>query len=203
MLEVNAKKKIMLATWYVQKKIVNFFKKILGTAVKTVASFSCYEIEIGVACTNVYPAMLFLAKHTNCRLLSLIDIAVYDMLSKPFRFVIVYSLLSSCFSYRLRLVTKVKDLGLLLSVASIYTSAKWSEREVWDFFGIYFLLNNDLRRILTDYGFRGYPLRKDFPLVGYVESFYDDSRYRVVYKPVELAQEFRSFNFQTPWGITG
>jgi NADH:ubiquinone oxidoreductase subunit C len=124
MLETFVKKKTILATWFVQKKIVSFFKKILGTAVKTVESFSCYEIEIGVTCLNVYPVMLFLAKHTNCRLASLIDIAVYDMLSKVFRFVVTYSLLSSCFSYRLRLVTKVKDLGMLLSVVSVYTSAK-------------------------------------------------------------------------------
>jgi len=167
-----------------------------------VASSSCYEIEIGVAAKNIYPVCLFLSKHTNCQLASLVDIAVYDMLGKTYRFVVIYNLLSTCFAYRVRLVTKVKDLDMLLSVVSIYTSARWSEREVWDFFGIYFLLNNDLRRILTDYGFRGYPLRKDFPLVGYIESFYDDARSRVVYKPVELVQEFRSFNFKTPWVVT-
>lgn len=124
------KKKTMLAAWFVQKKIGLFFKKILGTAVKTVASSSCYEIEIGVAAKNIYPVCLFLSKHTNCQLASLVDIAVYDMLGKTYRFVVIYNLLSTCFAYRVRLVTKVKDLDMLLSVVSIYTSARWSEREV-------------------------------------------------------------------------
>jgi len=89
----------------------------------------------------------------------------------------------------------------LLSVVSLYNSAGWSEREVFDFFGIFFFENKDLRRILTDYGFRGYPLRKDFPLTGYVDVYYDDNQKRICYRSLELSQEYRNFNFKSTWSL--
>ena len=110
-----------------------------------------------------------------------------------------YELLSIKFNSRLRVKTSINEVGSVESATKIFNSANWWEREVWDMFGIFFSNHPDLRRILTDYGFEGYPLRKDFPLSGYVEVRYDDTVKRVVCEPLELAQEFRSFNFESPW----
>jgi len=115
------------------------------------------------------------------------------------RFEVSYELLSLKFNNRLRVKTSINEVGSLESITKVYNSANWWEREVWDMFGIFFSNHPDLRRILTDYGFEGYPLRKDFPLSGYVEVRYDDTVKRVVCEPLELAQEFRSFNFESPW----
>ena len=116
-----------------------------------------------------------------------------------FRFEIVYNLLSLRFNSRVRVKTYTDELTPIESVNDIFKAANWNEREVWDMFGVYFTNHPDLRRILTDYGFEGHPLRKDFPLSGYVECRYDDEVRRVVQEPVELAQEFRKFDLAAPW----
>ena len=122
-----------------------------------------------------------------------------DYPSRPKRFELVYQLLSVRLNQRLRLLAPVADGEIAPSVSHIFSSAIWSEREVWDMFGIFFSGHGDLRRLLTDYGFEGHPLRKDFPLTGTVETRYDDSEKRVVYEPVSLTQEFRDFDFMSPW----
>jgi NADH:ubiquinone oxidoreductase subunit C len=108
-------------------------------------------------------------------------------------------LLSLVFNNRIRVKTYVNEITPVMSVVPFYPCANWWEREVWDLYGIFFENHPDLRRILTDYGFEGHPMRKDFPLTGYVELKYDESRKRIVVEPVKLAQEFRSFTFETPW----
>ena len=130
---------------------------------------------------------------------SLIDITAIDYLGAENRFQIVYHLLSMQHNQRLRIKVPVNDGEELPSITSIYQVADWYEREVFDMYGIKFLGHKDLRRILTDYGFRGYPLRKDFPLTGYNEVRYDEARKRVVYEKVSLPQEFRNLDFSSPW----
>ncbi len=141
----------------------------------------------------------FLKKHTNTQYEILIDLTAVDYLESSLRFHLVYHFLSLRFNHRICLKFMVKSLSMIPSSTFIYNSVNWLEREVWDLFGIFFLEHPDLRRILTDYGFQGFPLRKDFPLSGYSELRYDEELKSIVYEPIELAQEFRFFDFQTPW----
>ena len=129
----------------------------------------------------------------------LIDICAVDYPNKEDRFEIVYHLLSLGLNQRIRIKVLVKDGEIIPSVVSCYSAANWFEREIWDLFGIVFSGHPDLRRILTDYGFEGYPLRKDFPLTGFVEVSYDDKEKRVINQSVDLAQDFRTFDFESPW----
>jgi NADH-quinone oxidoreductase subunit C len=129
----------------------------------------------------------------------LIDIAGADYPDRPERFEVVYQLLSLKHNKRVRVKVSTDEATPVPSVTGVYSSAGWYEREAWDLFGVFFADHPDLRRILTDYGFEGHPLRKDFPLTGYVEVRYDEEQRRVVYEPVKLKQEFRSFDFLSPW----
>jgi NADH:ubiquinone oxidoreductase subunit C len=122
-----------------------------------------------------------------------------DFLTKNYRFSVVYDLLSLTYNSRLRLKVFTNELQSLPSSVNIFINANWWEREIWDLYGIYFDQHPDLRRILTDYGFEGHPLRKDFPLSGYIEVRYDDNKKRIVVEPLELTQEARSFTFESPW----
>jgi NADH dehydrogenase (ubiquinone) Fe-S protein 3 len=151
---------------------------------------------------NVPPVLEFLKLHTGTRCKSLVDITAVDVPSREKRFEVAYQLLSVEHNSRMRVKTLVGghegDDGVP-SAASLFSSANWYEREVWDMYGIYFEGHPDLRRILTDYGFQGHPLRKDFPLSGFVECRYDPSKKRVVTEPLELTQEFRQFEALSPW----
>lgn len=129
----------------------------------------------------------------------LVDVTAVDYPGRPERFEVVYQLLSIRLNRRVRVKVTADETTPVPSITSIFSSAGWYEREVWDLFGIYFADHPDLRRILTDYGFDGHPMRKDFPLTGYVEVRYDEDRKRVVYEPVRLKQEFRTFDFLSPW----
>jgi NADH-quinone oxidoreductase subunit C len=122
-----------------------------------------------------------------------------DFLDKTYRFCVVYDLLSLTYNSRLRVKVFVNEITSVPSSVNVFINANWWEREIWDLYGIYFDKHPDLRRILTDYGFEGHPMRKDFPLSGYVEVRYSESKKRIVVEPLELTQEFRSFSFQTPW----
>jgi len=124
-----------------------------------------------------------------------------DYPSRLKRFEVVYNLLSIQYNSRIRIKTLVDELSPLDSLVSIYSASNWFERETWDMFGIFFTQHPDLRRILTDYGFEGHPLRKDFPLSGFVEVRYDDTEKRVITEPIEMTQEFRYFDFSNPWEI--
>jgi NADH-quinone oxidoreductase subunit C len=129
----------------------------------------------------------------------LVDICGVDFIDRPERFEIVYNLLSLKHNKRVRVKITTDEATPVPSVTSVYSSAGWYEREAYDLFGVFFADHPDLRRLLTDYGFEGHPLRKDFPLTGYVEVRYDEEQRRVVYEPVKLKQEFRSFDFLSPW----
>lgn len=148
-----------------------------------------------------YPFQLlcFLKLHTYTRFQVLIDICGVDYPSRKRRFEVVYNLLSTRYNSRIRVQTSADEVTRISPVVSLFPSAGRWEREVWDMFGVSFINHPDLRRILTDYGFEGHPLRKDFPLSGYVEVRYDDPEKRVVSEPIEMTQEFRYFDFASPW----
>lgn len=141
----------------------------------------------------------FLRDDADCRLTQLIDITAVDYPDRAERFEIVYQLLSIHTNMRVRVKISTDEDTPVLSVCSVYSTANWLEREVWDMYGVMFSGHPDHRRILTDYGFEGHPLRKDFPLTGYVETRYDSTLKRVVYEPVKLTQEFRVFDNVSPW----
>jgi NADH-quinone oxidoreductase subunit C len=141
----------------------------------------------------------FLRDDPKCAFTVLCDICGVDYPERPVRFDVVYNLLSMRHNQRIRLKVSTEEEQPVPSAVGLFSSAGWWEREAWDLFGIYFADNPDLRRILTDYGFEGHPLRKDFPLTGYVEVRYDEDQKAVVYEPVRLQQEFRNFDFLSPW----
>jgi NADH-quinone oxidoreductase subunit C len=141
----------------------------------------------------------FLRDDPQCRFGCLIDICGVDYPERELRFDVVYHLLSPWQNRRIRVRVKTDEATSVPSAVSIFPAANWFEREAYDLYGILFSGHPDLRRLLTDYGFEGYPLRKDFPLTGFVELRYDDELKRVVYEPVKLMQEFRSFDFLSPW----
>ena len=143
---------------------------------------------------------LVLLKNTETLSFSqLTDLTAVDYPDRPQRFELVYQLLSIENNKRVRIICPIDDGQIVPSITSIYKSAEWPEREVWDMYGLFFSDHPDLRRLLTDYGFEGHPLRKDFPLTGYVEARYDDIEKRVAYQPVQLTQEYRDFDFLSPW----
>lgn len=149
---------------------------------------------------ELLPRVLELLRDDDrCRFTMLCDICGVDYPDRAQRFEVVYNLLSVSRNQRIRVVVTTDEALPVPSAVPLYSSAGWWEREAWDLYGIFFEGNPDLRRILTDYGFEGHPLRKDFPLTGYVELHYDDDQKRVVYEPVRLKQEFRSFDFLSPW----
>jgi NADH-quinone oxidoreductase subunit C len=157
------------------------------------------EAILKVAPAAVVKAMTFLRDDAKCLFKMLIDICGVDYPDRPERFEVVYNLLSLKHNRRLRVKVATAEDQPVPSVAGVFKAAGWFEREAWDLYGIYFSDHPDLRRILTDYGFEGHALRKDFPLTGYVEVRYDIEQKRVVYEPVQLRQEFRTFDFESPW----
>jgi NADH-quinone oxidoreductase subunit C len=161
------------------------------------------ELVLRVARESIVRVLTFLRDDSQCRFEVLVDITAVDWPERGERFDVVYNLLSLGHNRRVRIKAAVPDETPIPSVAGVYSAAGWCERETWDLFGVFFSDHPDLRRILTDYGFEGHPLRKDFPLTGYVEVRYDDEAKRVVYEPVTLVQEFRTFDFLSPWeGLT-
>ncbi|XP_057338177.1 NADH dehydrogenase [ubiquinone] iron-sulfur protein 3, mitochondrial [Microplitis mediator] len=182
--------------------VKNFGKYVadcLPKYVQAVQMASRDELEILVAPQGIRPILSFLKEHHNAQYTTLADLTALDVPSRVCRFELVYNLLSIRFNTRIRVKSYTDELTPVDSVVSLFKAANWYEREVWDMFGIYFTDHPDLRRILTDYGFEGHPLRKDFPLSGFVEVRYDDEVKRVVAEPLELAQEFRRFELSTPW----
>jgi NADH-quinone oxidoreductase subunit C len=157
------------------------------------------ELTVHVPHDAVLEVLTFLRDDPRCRFTVLCDICGVDYPDRPLRFEVVYNLLSMHHNSRIRLKAETDETQAVPSATGVFSAAGWWEREAWDLFGIYFSDHPDLRRILTDYGFDGHPLRKDFPLTGYVELRYDEDQKRVVYEPVKLKQEFRSFDFLSPW----
>lgn len=163
-----------------------------------------WHIAHGELTLNIAPASLvsfveFLKSDPNCRFSTLIDITAVDHPQREARFDIVYHFLSMYQNHRVRVKLAIREEDMVPSITPVHPAAGWFEREVFDMFGVIFTGHDDLRRILTDYGFRGHPLRKDFPTTGYVEVRYDEAQKRVVYEPVDLVQEYRNFDFMSPW----
>ena len=157
------------------------------------------ELMVSVKHDAVARLLAFLRDDAKCLFQVLVDLCGVDYPERAERFDVVYNLLSTKFNQRIRVKTMVDESSPVPSVTGLFSAAGWFEREAWDLYGIYFSDHPDLRRILTDYGFEGHPLRKDFPLTGYVELRYDEEQKRVVYEPVKLKQEFRTFDFASPW----
>ncbi len=157
------------------------------------------ELTMIVAPAELVALVKFLHDDPRLAFVNVTDICGVDWPSREKRFDVVYHLLSPRQNVRIRLKVRTDEATPVPSLVSIYPAADWFEREAYDFYGIRFTGHPDLRRILTDYGFEGHPLRKDFPLTGFVEVRYDDEQKRVVYEPVRLAQQFRDFDFESPW----
>ena len=157
--------------------------------------------QLVIACdvSFLVKVLTFLRDDSQCQFKQLTDVCGVDYLGREFRFEIVYHLLSYHYNQRIRVKVRVHEGDAVPSVVKIYSAANWYEREAWDMYGIYFSEHPDLRRLLTDYGFDGHPLRKDFPLSGYTQVRYDEKQKRVIYEPVTLTQEFRQFDFMSPW----
>ncbi len=163
-----------------------------------------WDVEFGELNVDVTPSQIvsfveFLKNDASCQFSSLVDITAVDYPGRAKRFDVIYHFLSMYQNHRIRLRVSVREDEMVPSIIDVHPSANWFEREVFDMFGILFSGHPDLRRILTDYGFRGHPLRKDFPTTGYTEVRYDEAQKRVVYEPVKLVQEYRQFDFMSPW----
>lgn len=157
------------------------------------------ELTIVVAASDILDVIRFLRDNSSCKFSNLTDICGVDWPGREKRFDLVYHFLSPVQNHRIRVKLATDEETPVASITSIFPGAEWFEREAYDMYGILFSGHPDLRRILTDYGFDGHPLRKDFPLTGFVEVRYDDEKKRVVYEPVRLTQEFRDFDFLSPW----
>jgi len=157
------------------------------------------ELVVVVNRDTIVRVLTFLRDDVNCQFKQLMDVCGADYPERAERLEVVYNLLSLTHNRRIRVKVRTDEETPMPTVTGVFSSAGWWEREVWDLLGVYFSGHPDLRRILTDYGFEGHPLRKDFPLTGYVEVRYDDEQKRVVYEPVKLPQEFRTFDFLSPW----
>ena len=158
-----------------------------------------YELSFNIEHTNIVKTLRFLRDEPLLSFTQLIDLCGIDWPEKKERFQVAYNLLSMNNNSRIRVKSFTDNNNSLPSITKLFPSSDWYEREAFDLFGIKFEGHKDLRRLLTDYGFEGYPLRKDFPLTGYVEVKYDEEKKRVVYEPVELEQEYRNFDFESPW----
>ena len=158
-----------------------------------------YELSFNIEHTNIVKTLKFLRDEPLLSFTQLIDLCGIDWPEKKQRFQVAYNLLSMNNNSRIRVKSFTNNNNSLPSITKLFPSSDWYEREAFDLFGINFEGHKDLRRLLTDYGFEGYPLRKDFPLTGYVEVKYDEEKKRVIYKPVELEQEYRNFDFESPW----
>ena len=177
------------------EKIVN---SGLSTAIKK-SEVKFNQLFIDIKVEDLKSIILFLKTNNKCRFRQLIDITAVDYIDKEQRFKIVYLLLSHENNLRIVINTEIEDGKTVPSITKIFTSSNWMEREVFDMYGISFEGHPDLRRILTDYGFEGYPLRKDFPLSGHTEVRYSEDKKKVISEPVKLEQDYRDFDFQSPW----
>jgi len=176
--------------------------RALGTAVLQM-TIDLGELSVLVPRTRIAEVLDTLRDDPVIAMNQLMDVCGVDYPERPERFEIVYSLLSLVHNMRMRIKIQTDELTPVPTSVGVFSSAGWFEREVWDMFGVMFSDHPDLRRILSDYGFEGHPLRKDFPLTGYVEVRYDPDRKRVVYEPVKLQQDYRNFDFMSPWeGMT-
>lgn len=180
------------------QELSDYIAKKLGDTLAQ-SSLKFGELTLNVARDQIVSVLRFLRDDPRCRFECLIDICGVDWPARPRRFEVVYHLLSPRQNNRIRVKVETDEKTPVPSACATFPAANWFEREAYDMYGILFSDHPDLRRLLTDYGFQGHPLRKDFPTTGYVELRYDDEQKRVVYEPVKLMQEYRSFDFESPW----
>jgi len=181
---------------------VNDIEKAVNSGLTTTikrSEINFNQLVIYIDVEDIISTILFLKTNEKCRFRQLIDITAVDYPQDEKRFKVVYLLLSHEKNLRIIINTKIDEKIIVPSITKIFPSANWMEREVFDMYGISFKEHPDLRRILTDYGFDGYPLRKDFPLTGHTEVRYSEEKKKVIYEPVELDQEYRDFDFESPW----
>jgi len=157
------------------------------------------ELTIAVQAADIVKVVTFLRDDPRCQFWNIVDVTAVDWPARESRFDVVYHLLSPKQNTRIRVKAETDEATPVPSIISVFPGAEWFERETWDLYGVMFTDHPDMRRLLTDYGFEGHPLRKDFPLTGFVEVRWDDEQKRVVNEPVRLAQEFRNFDFLSPW----
>ncbi len=179
-------------------ELAAYIQEKLGAKVEgSVVAFG--DLTLSVAVDDILDVISFLKRDVQCQFISIIDVSGVDYPARQRRFDVVYHLLSPRQNQRIAVKIQADEDTVVPSITPLFPGADWYERETYDLYGILFSGHPDLRRILTDYGFEGHPLRKDFPLTGFVEVRYDDEVKRVVYEPVELKQEFRNFDFISPW----
>lgn len=183
-------------------RLKSFAEYVVSVIPKWISRYELYKDELTFCCASpehIVPTMLFMRDHTLCLFKQLVDVTAVDFAGRtPHRFDIVYQLLSFHWAARCRIKLQVHETSTIPSVVHVHPAANWFEREVYDLFGIVFAAHPDLRRILTDYGFEGHPMRKDFPLSGFVEVRYDEEQKRIVQEPLEMTQEFRRYEFLSP-----
>jgi NADH dehydrogenase (ubiquinone) Fe-S protein 3 len=184
---------------YKNSIIVENFKSIFKICPIKKIQFYNSEITLIVQTKDIQQILLFFKNHIQCQYKILTCISGVDFPESPYRFAIVYDLLSVRYNTRLRIKIYTFELGDVNSIISIFSAAGWFESEIWDMFGVFFKNHKNLKRILTDYGFQGYPLRKDFPLSGYIEMRYNETQKRVINESMELSQEYRTYYFNSPW----
>jgi NADH-quinone oxidoreductase subunit C len=168
-----------------------------GAAIDHKVAFN--QLTVAVQVDRIVDVVRFLRDDSDCRFISIIDVTAVDYPKRERRFDVVYHLLSPTLNTRIRLCAEADESTQVPSIIEVFPGADWFERETYDLYGVTFIGHPDMRRLLTDYGFEGHPLRKDFPLTGFVEVRYDDQEKRVLYEPVRLNQEFRNFDFLSPW----
>ena len=181
---------------------VNDLERTVNSSITTTiisSEINFGQLFINIESYNLISSILFLKTNEKCRFRQLIDITAVDYPEKEKRFKVVYLLLSHENNLRISINMNIDEKTLVPSITKIFPSANWMEREVFDMYGISFKDHPDLRRILTDYGFEGYPLRKDFPLTGHTEVRYGEEKKKVIYEPVKLDQQYRDFDFESPW----
>ena len=183
-------------------KILNDLEKVINSSLATTikrSEINFDQLYIDIEIEDIISTILFLKTNDKCKFKQLIDITAVDYPHKEKRFSIVYLLLSHENNFRIIIKSNVDEKSTIPSITKIFPSANWMEREIFDMYGISFKDHPDLRRILTDYGFNGHPLRKDFPLTGHTEVRYSGDKKKVIYEPVKLEQEYRSFDAESPW----
>jgi len=181
-----------------QRELADYLSSQLDTELVE-TGFVLDELVIRTRPQYILKVLTFLRDDSQCQFRCLVDLCGTDFPEREQRFDVVYNLLSVQQNNRIRVKVATDEATPVPSATGVFPSAGWFEREAWDMYGVFFSDHPDLRRLLTDYGFEGHPLRKDFPLTGYVEVRYDDEQKRVVYEPVKLVQDFRSFDFLSPW----
>jgi len=181
------------------KQLAQHIKKSLKHAILNIEVQRDEELTLWVERSKIYDVLAFLKNDTQCAFKQLIDICGADYPEHHERFEVIYHLLSMKHNRRIRVKLETDERTPIDTVSTLFSAAGWFEREVWDMYGIFFEGHLDLRRILSDYGFEGHPLRKDFPLTGFVEMRYDEDEKRIVQEPVELMQGFRRFDYTSPW----